>query len=400
MRRLSLPVLALALVALNAPRPAAAADLIGFWDAPRHGGNSFNRLPPDAAYFAALRGYGASWVRLSYDKWKPGGRDFLIGDADDYQRLAPADLKTLKAALARADAAGLKTVVAPLSLPYSRWAQNNGGRFDDRLWQDREHWEAAARFWRDLARELKDQPGIAAYNLINEPAPEKQAGLSEYASAQQRRDWYAAQRGGARDLPAFYQRIVQAIREVDPDTPIMLDAGWYASAGGFDYWPAPLADAKTLYSVHMYEPYQVTSAPNLKRAKPYVYPGPAPYGDGEQTWNRERVAAHLAQAFDWAKTHEVPATRLVAGEFGCVRQLNDCARYLDDVLAALDRAGAHWAFYAFREDAWDAMDYELGKGKVDWRYWEAMEQGKPDPVPRKATPVFEPIRKRLSAGRE
>ncbi|MDT0842385.1 hypothetical protein RNS14_12360, partial [Staphylococcus pseudintermedius] len=57
MRRLSLSVLALAL-ALNAPRPAAAADLIGFWDAPRHGGNSFNRLPPDAAYFAALRGYG------------------------------------------------------------------------------------------------------------------------------------------------------------------------------------------------------------------------------------------------------------------------------------------------------------------------------------------------------
>lgn len=399
MRLSSLPSLALSL-ALIAPLPAAAADLIGFWDAPRHGGNSFNRLPPDAAYFQALRGYGASWVRLSYDKWKPERRDFLIGDADDYQQLSAADLKTLKAALARADAAGLKTVVAPLSLPYSRWAQNNGGRFDDRLWQDRERWEAAARFWRDLARELKDQPGIAAYNLINEPAPEKEAGLSEYADAGQRRDWYARERGGARDLPAFYQRIVRAIREVDPDTPIMLDAGWYASAGGFDYWPAPLDDAKTLYSVHMYEPYQVTSAPNLKRAKPYVYPGPAPYGGRSETWNRERVGVHLAQAFDWAKARGVPATRMVAGEFGCVRQLDDCARYLDDVLAALDRAGAHWAFYAFREDAWDAMDYELGKKKVDWHYWDAMEQGKPDPVTRKPGPEFEPIRKRLASGRE
>lgn len=56
MRRLSLSVLALAL-ALNAPRPAAAADLIGFWDAPRHGGNSFNRLPPDAAYFEIGRAH-------------------------------------------------------------------------------------------------------------------------------------------------------------------------------------------------------------------------------------------------------------------------------------------------------------------------------------------------------
>lgn len=25
--------------------PANAADLIDFWDTPRHGGNSFNRLP-------------------------------------------------------------------------------------------------------------------------------------------------------------------------------------------------------------------------------------------------------------------------------------------------------------------------------------------------------------------
>ena len=27
--------------------PANAADLIDFWNSPRHGGNSFNRLPPD-----------------------------------------------------------------------------------------------------------------------------------------------------------------------------------------------------------------------------------------------------------------------------------------------------------------------------------------------------------------
>src|SRR5919108_402032 len=105
---------------------AQAADLMSFWDTPQHGGNSFNRLPPDQDYFDALAGYGATWVRLSYDKWKAEKRDFLLGDADRYDGLAPRDLALLKETLDRAGKAGLKVVVAPLSLPGMRWAQNNG----------------------------------------------------------------------------------------------------------------------------------------------------------------------------------------------------------------------------------------------------------------------------------
>lgn len=89
------------LLALLAPL-ATAADLIDFWNVPRHGGNSFNRLPPDQAYFEALRGYGATWVRLSYDKWQPARRDFLLGDADHYQGLPETDLKRLRDTLDRA----------------------------------------------------------------------------------------------------------------------------------------------------------------------------------------------------------------------------------------------------------------------------------------------------------
>lgn len=41
------------------------------------------------------------------------------------------------------------------------------------------------------------------------------------------------------------------------------------------------------------------------------------------------------------------------------------------------------------------MDYELGSAKVPWRYWQAIENAAPDPLPRKATAEFEPIRQRL-----
>jgi len=375
---------------------APAADLIAFWDTPRHGGNSFNRLPPDQAYFDALRGYGATWVRLSYDKWQPARRDFLLGDADAYQGLPAADLATLRATLDRAHQAGLKVVITPLSLPGMRWSQNNQGRFDDRLWQDKRYWLQAAAFWRELARELKGHPAIAAYNLINEPAPEKHGGLAEHADAGQMQQWYARAQGTARDLPALYQQLIAAIREEDAETPVMLDAGWFAAADAFAYWPAPLGDQRVLYSVHMYEPYAVTSAPNMTRKHRLAYPGPAPFAGQTQQWDGQRVARYLRQPLDWAETMKVPRERLVVAEFGCMRRLPGCRQYLEDVLGMLGHSRLHWAFYSFREDNWDGMDYELGSAKVPWRYWQAIEQGAPDPLPRKASAEFEPIRKRLN----
>lgn len=383
---------ALALTSL----PSVAADLIDFWDTPRHGGNSFNRLPPDQAYFEALKGYGATWVRLSYDKWQPERRDFLIGNADAYKGLMPADLAQLKATLDNAHAAGLKVVIAPLSLPGMRWSQNNQGTFDDRLWQDKAYWAQAAEFWRDLALALKGHPAVAAYNLINEPAPEKQGGLAEHAKPERMRQWYAQAQGSARDLPAFYRQVVAAIREVDAVTPVMLDAGWYAAADAFGYWPAPLQDARVLYSLHMYEPYQVTSAPNMARKQPIPYPGPAPFGGKRELWGAERVAEYLQQPLAWVDAMAIPRSRLVVGEFGCMRQLAGCKQYLEDVLTVLDQNKLHWAFYSFREDNWDGMDYELGSAKVPWRYWQAIDKGEPDPLARQATAEFEPIRRRLA----
>ena len=388
-------VVASALLALSVASQAGAADLIGFWDKPQHGGNSFNRLPPDDAYFKALAGYGATWVRLSYDKWRPAKRDYLIGDADKYAGIPAADLKTLKETLDRADKAGLKVVIAPLSLPGMRWAQNNGNRFDGRLWQDKVWWDQAAAFWQDLARELKDHPAVAAYNIVNEPAPEKKNGLAEHADRKTMQTWYGDKAGSASDLKAFYETVIAAIRTVDPATPVMADAGWYAAADAFSYWPAALTDQKVLYSFHMYEPYAATSAPNMKRDTPYAYPGKVPFGDGEETWDKARVEAYLAEPVQWARDKGVPLNRLVAGEFGCMRLWSGCTTYLEDVLTAFDENDLHWAFYSFREDAWDGMDYELGSKKVGWKYWQQMEANERDTTPRKATPEFEPISSRL-----
>jgi hypothetical protein len=226
--------------------------------------------------------------------------------------------------------------------------------------------------------------------------PERKGGLEEHTSVAQMQAWYAQARGGTRDLPALYELLVAAVRAQDANTPIMLDAGFYGAADAFDYWPAPLVDERLLYAYHMYEPWLATSSRNMKAKVPYRYPGVVPFGGTDVQWSAQRVADYLQKPVDWARKHQVPMSRMVAGEFGCVRSWPDCPRYLEDVLTALEADGVHWAFYAFREDAWDAMDYELGAGKLPWQYWEAQKKGQSFELKRGPNPVFEPILRRLT----
>jgi endoglucanase len=372
-------LLALAMAALIAT-PAQAAD-IAFWDTPRHGGNSFNQQPPDEAYFRALKATGATWVRLTFSKWKGEGRDFLIGDAHAYRGIPAKDLALVRKALDAAQAAGIKVVLVPLSLPGNRWVQHNGDKQDDRLWRDRRFWDQSAAFWRDLAAAVKDHPALAGYNLLNEPTPEKDLGLDEQAAAGPRQAWYARYRGTTHDLPAFYEQVIAAIRTVDADTPVMVDGGWYAHAWSFSYW-APLKDGKVLYAFHMYEPWNLTSAPQIARKPQLRYPGSKVTWGGESlSFDKVAMQMFLTIPFAWAAANGIPANRMVAGEFGCVRVWVDCGAYLADVLDTLNGHGAHWAFYSFREDVWEAMDYEIPPAFPAGQVYWLREQGQGGKVP-------------------
>lgn len=362
---------------------ATAADLMSFWDQVARGGNVFNAEPQDEEYYEALAATGATWARLTFSKWDGLGRDFLIGDADNYQGLVSEDLALLRVELDAAHAAGLRVVIAPLTLPGGRWSQQNGGAFDDRIWADPAFQTQAIQFWSDLATALKDHPAIAAYNILNEPAPEREAGGIENGSDQELRDWQIAQAGGTRDLVAFYDTVIAAIREVDPVTPVMVDGGWYANPRSLATWPEALADDRVLYAFHMYEPYAATSAPNMRRDEPLRYPGVTTEYDGRETaWDSEVVAYHIGSAFDWAERQGVPETRIVAAEFGCMRRWPDCGAYLTDVMDAVEAHGGHWAFYSFREDEWEGMDYELPASLPAGRFYWLTEEGRADRLPR------------------
>ncbi|KEQ19555.1 glycoside hydrolase family 5 protein [Endozoicomonas numazuensis] len=380
----------------------AQAAKIDFWDEQKRGTNFFNSQPTEQNYKAASDA-GIEWVRVTFSKWNSQEKDFLAGNLDNYQQLVQEDLDTLKQALGWARKYGLKVVIAPLGLPGGRWTQNNGGKPDPRIWQDKKWWDQSAQYWQDIARALKGFDNIVAYNLINEPIPEMSTGMGEHGDLARYDIWYKKYQGTSHDLPAFYNQVIKAIRTVDTETPIMVDSGWYAQPTAFVYWPK-LEDNKVLYAFHMYEPFNYTNRSNSLRIKSgkeaYEYPGTVPYAGLPIHWDKEQLEAYLSPMFDWARENVISTNRLVASEYGVYRQNPGAADFLEDLTELFNTRQLHWAFYSFREDEWDGYDYELGSKPLNWKYWQAVEAGEsPERPYNDRNPIWQVLSDAIEAPR-
>ncbi len=343
-----------------------------YWGTQRIGANYFNEVPT-AEWFSAASEAGIKLVRLAYGKWEGAERDFLIGNADSYEGLVEKDLAVLIRKLDIAQDHGMSVVLAPLSLPGARFRQFNGGRRDGRLWTDEVYLEQAVQFWRDLADRMKDHPAVVGYDLLNEPHPEWFHGKRDFWD-RGFMEWYSTVEGGPGDLNRFHRTVAASIRDVDSETPIIVETGLYGTPWAIEYL-RPVEVDNVIYSFHMYEPYAYTTKRiNQGRVK---YPGTVEIEALSKPW-RFDVAA-INEFFDpvrrWAETNGIPPSRIFVGEFGCDRSVQGAADYLRDLVRIFNEEGWHWAFYTFRPDSWPNLDYELGTDRPGERYWELAERG-------------------------
>jgi hypothetical protein len=167
---------------------------------------------------------------------------------------------------------------------------------------------------------------VAGYNVMNEPVTGVPRGR---LSTRYRSDWPA--------LNGAYQRVVAAIRKLDPEHIIFLEGDLYSQR--FAELDVPFAE-NLVYSSHNY---------NAAGFGPGPYPGTI----GAESWD----AAKQSQVFDeqegtrFTREHEVP---LWVGEFGSVyngraEEIPDRARALDDQLAVFERNGAHWTAWTYKD---------------------------------------------------
>ena len=370
------------------------ATSISYWDAQRKGTNIFNAEVTPADWQAAASA-NINIIRLAPDKWRGAQRDFLIGNADNYTGLVAADLAKLKKILDDAHKNNIKVILTMLNLPGHRWRQLNGDRDDNRLWRDEKYQQQAIQFWQDLATALRHHPAIAAYNFLNEPHPEIMLGYEDFTMHDFRK--FADKVAGTpADLSRFYQKMVTAVRAVDATTPIILDVGLYADPRAFTYFK-PVQGAHILYAFHMYEPYDYTNKP--RNNGKYRYPGKMIIGKNKKIidMNKEKLAAiYFAPVIAWQQQYQVPASRIIAAEFGGHRMTPGLEQYFRDLLSIFQQQKWHWAFYSFREDTWDGMDYELGRKPLGAAYWEAVQRREKPPLTRQSShPAWQVLQQEL-----
>lgn len=392
-----IPVLIGSLAAISVFFTANAAihtDKGAYWrSSQRKGANIFNQGLVGEDILKSAKQAGLQFIRLAPDKWKGKGRDFLIGNADDYRGLVTEDLAYLRSTLSKAEKQGIKVVITMLSLPGARWRQHNNGRDDTRLWRLAKYQDQAVKFWEDLAQALRGNKAVVGYNIINEPRPEVVKGYRDFTL--QSSSKYAQEvKGTLANLSQFYQKVVNAVRGIDSETPIILDVGLCADPRAFTHFQ-PVGGKHILYSFHMYEPYDYTNK-RINSGR-YSYPGRIPIGAGGSIYvdKAKLKELYLNPVIAWKKKYNVPTSSIMAGEFGAHRTTKGVTRYFKDLIDLFNEQGWHWAFYAFREDSWDGMDYELGTKPLPWTHWANIEKGKKPNLPRQSNEVWQVILKAL-----
>ena len=343
--RILLSTIALSALLLTSSAMADPSK-ISFWDTQRKGANQQNAQHRPEWYVAAGE-LGLDYVRILPDAWPAEGRDFLIGNADNFEAINETDLSLLIKALDEAERNRIKVVLTMVSLPGARWKQLNNDQDDARLWKDKKYHLQAFEFWRQLAARLKTHPAIVAYNPLNEPHPDRAFGFDElpdenFAHVVQKHPEHAGrpqpiQPGNGQSNPLRRSRTPPSSSTAGsmhlPRHSIIID---------------PLMMIKVLYAFHNPGPWQmVTYRVNKGR---YAYPDRVPksWNGPTESWTIDRLAREMHAVQKFSEQYDIPAHRIIASEFWYDRRLEGAAAYMADLIEIYNQRGWHWAFYAYR----------------------------------------------------
>ena len=289
-----------------------------------------------------LHRWGATLARFQIT------RDFGKVDANsdlaEYAAWVDSRLDNLAEVLGWAQARGMKVCVDLHATP-------GGVRAGDRataMLYDERLAGAFVETWRHIATRCApavqtacapavQTAGLYGYDLVNEPKQIAFAPISYWD---------------------IQRRAAEAIREIDPDTPIIVESNDSASAGAFRYL-SPLAMDNVIYQLHMYAPgdftHQGVGRPLEKDGRPLVWP------DSARGWDIDWLRRALAPVREFQTRHRC---RIYVGEFSAAAWAPGADQYLRDCIGIFEEYGWDWTYHAFREWPPWSVEHEVpGPGK-------------------------------------
>jgi endoglucanase len=180
------------------------------------------------------------------------------------------------------------------------------------LWDQRQFQDRVVWLWEQLAEHYRDEPWIAGYNILNEPAD-----------------------ASGTVVGPFYRRVVEAIRAVDPNHLLILDGNTYAQE--FEGLGDPIVGAT--YSLHQYPDLGFTGA------------GPYPGQVEGRMYDRAAMEREFLTRAAYMKRNSLP---VLVGEFGPVYDRDPVAnedklRLLEDQLAIYEQHAASWTIWLYKD---------------------------------------------------
>ena len=260
-------------------------------------------------------------LNLGWDDWK-------ASDLNEYDKWLNNKLDQLEDMFKRAEKYDIKFVIDLHSPP--------GGRRNDRnmkMFYEEKYADHFLQVWERIAKRFKGNPAVWAYDLVNEP---DQSHPAKY-------DYWNLQRAAA-----------EAIRKIDPATPIVIASNDWEAPSSFSYL-SPLAMKDIIYQVHMYLPGPYThqllfNTFEEQGSRLIGYPGMI----GNEKWDKEMIRKHLKPVRDFQLRHNA---RIYVGEFSAVAWAPGAADYLRDCIEVFEEYGWEWTYDAFRE-GWSGWSVE------------------------------------------
>ena len=299
--------------------------------------------------FYRLAAMGANYVSISgpglFTESPPYTVDLGVQDHLDSQlaMIAKADMFAT---------IGFRT--GPERSEFSNWCEDPWCEdyVNDSMWENQAAQDAWVEMWRYTAERYRDNPIVAGYKLMNEP--NASAVLLDMYEPD---EFYADYAGTLYDWNQLHPRIVAGIREVDPNTPILVSGPCWSGVRWFPYLQ-PTDDPRTVYVVHQYEPQgQYThQEPDGENTYPGVFDT---NWDGEDDqFDRAWLDNLLSTVDTFMATHGMP---VAVGEYGVARWVPGGAEYMDDQMDLFEQRGMNYALWEW-QTSWEPFAEEVHSG--------------------------------------
>lgn len=276
--------------------------------------------------FKVLHDWGVTLARFQMTRqWNTVGGN---RDLADYGRYIDGELDSLEKHLVWAKKYGIQIVVDLHAAPGARDEHK-----DLYMCHDAKYADAFIATWRKIATRFRGRPEIYGFDLINEP--------QQVTPALPGCDYWSIQ-----------SRAAEAIRAIDPETPVIIESNCYDGPGTFSYL-RPLALTNIIYQVHMYVPMEFTHQGVFDKNAARTH-----YPDAARGWNIDFIRRTMKPVIDFQKRHDA---KVYVGEFSAIVWGEGAGDYIRDCIDVFEENHWDWTFHAFREWSGWSVEYEAAE---------------------------------------